>query len=187
QATTYFFLHFQYNGWLIFACIGLLIDLLSQKRIQIKNTDKFFWIYASACIPAYFLSTLWLPLPTWIYIVVVISGLIILLGWLWFIVKLRKQFPLFLESVSNLAKWLLGLSAIAFTIKVILQAGSTIPSLNNMAFGYRPIVIGYLHLIFLGVITLFLFGYLIYANYLKVTKSLTIGMTLFVVGIILNE
>src|SRR5690606_16723716 len=157
QATTYFYLHFQYNEWLIFACIGLLIDLLYQKRIQIKNIDKFFWIYAGACIPAYFLSTLWMHIPLWLYIMVVISGLIILLGWFWFIAEFRKQFHLFLQQASNLAKWLFGLSAIAFTIKVILQAGSTIPSLNNMAFGYRPIVIGYLHLIFLGVITLFLF------------------------------
>jgi len=187
QATTYFFLHFQYNGWLIFACIGLLIDLLRQKQIQIKNIDNFFWIYAAACVPAYLLSTLWLHLPLWLYIVVVISGLIILLGWLWFIAKLHKQVPLFLKQTSNLVKWLFGLSAIAFTIKVFLQAGSTIPSLNNIAFGYRPIVIGYLHLIFLGVITLFLFGYLVYTDHLKVTKSLTFGMIVFVVGIILNE
>ena len=187
QATTYFFLHFQYNGWLIFACIGLLIEILNEKQIQIKNMDKFFWIYAAACIPAYLLSTLWLHLPLWLYTIVVISGLIILIGGLWFIVQVRKQLPHFLQHSPSLAKWLFCLSAIAFMIKVFLQAGSTIPSLNNMAFGYRPIVIGYLHLIFLGIITLFLFGYLVYKNYLNVTKTLTWGVSIFVVGIILNE
>lgn len=187
QATTYFFLHFQYNGWLIFSCLGLFINIMHRKGIQIENINKFFWLYAGSCIPAYLLSTLWLHLPTWLYIIVVISGLIVLLGWLWFINQLRDKLSILLAEVPKLAKWLMGLSATAFTIKVLLQAGSTIPSLNNMAFGYRPIVIGYLHLIFLGVITLFVLGYLVYENYLRVNKTLIAGSCAFVIGIILNE
>src|SRR5690606_39222610 len=63
QATTYFYLHFQYNGWLVFACLGLLMNLLYSKGITIANINKLFWLYAVACIPAYFLSVLWLKLP----------------------------------------------------------------------------------------------------------------------------
>jgi len=187
QATTYFYLHFQYNGWFIFACLGLLMNVLQSQNIQIKNIQKFFWIYAIACIPAYFLSTLWLPLPLWLYIIVVISAITLLGGWIWFFIQLRKGLISFLYQTPKIAKWLLGLSALAFTIKVILQAGSVVPSLNNLAFGYRPIVIGYLHLVFLGVVSLFILGYLTYIGYLKVTKTLSIGVVVFIIGIILNE
>lgn len=187
QATTYFYLHFQYNGWLTFACFGLLFDLLENKNIQIKNVKKFVWFYAGACIPAYFLSTLWLALPMWIYIIVVISAIVLLTGWFWLALQIRKQYSGALLQIPVISKWLLGCSALAFTIKVALQAGSTIPSLNNMAFGYRPIVIGYLHLVFLGVITLFILGYLVYVNHLKATRILSIGLLLFVIGIVLNE
>jgi len=187
QATTYFYLHFQYNGWFIFACLGLLINVLQNQNIQIKNTKKFFWVYAIACIPAYFLSTLWLPLPLWLYIIVVISAITLLGGWIWFFMQLRKGLTSVLYQTQKIVKWLLGLSALAFTIKVILQAGSVVPSLNNLAFGYRPIVIGYLHLVFLGVVSLFILGYLTYTGYLKVTKPLSIGIVIFIIGIILNE
>jgi len=187
QATTYFYLHFQYNGWFIFACLGLLINILESKNIQIKGLHKFFWIYAIACIPAYLLSVLWLSLPLWIYLIVVLSALVLISGWIWFFLQIRKQLPLFTQQLPKITKWLFGCSALAFTIKVALQAGSTIPSLNNLAFGYRPIVIGYLHLVFLGIITLFLLGYLFYMGYLKAIKLTCVGITLFLIGIILNE
>jgi hypothetical protein len=187
QATTYFYLHFQYNGWFTFACLGLLIEMLSNKNVHIKGLQKFFWIYAIACIPAYFLSVLWLSLPLWIYLLVIISAAILIIGWIWFFLRIRKQLPLVILQIPTISKWLLGCSALAFTIKVVLQAGSTIPSLNNMAFGYRPIVIGYLHLVFLGIITLFLLGYLFYMGYLKVLKITCSGIILFLIGIILNE
>lgn len=185
QATTYFYLHFQYNGWLIFACLGLFMNIVHFQGIEIKHINKLFWLYAIATIPAYFLSTLWMRLPLGVYLIVVVSALILLSGWAWLYLQLRRR--LVFAHVPQSAKWLLVLSAIAFTIKVILQAGSMIPSLNTMAFGYRPIVIGYLHLVFLGVITLFVLGYLVYTGYLRTSKTLSVGFTIFVIGIILNE
>jgi hypothetical protein len=187
QATTYFYLHFQYNGWLVFACFGLLLNLLENKGIRINHIDRFFWIYAVACLPAYFLSTLWMHLPLWVYLIVALSALLILGGWLWFYVQLRPHFSRFLSGIPRWGIYLLTLSCLAYTIKVLLQAGSMIPSLNNMAFGYRPIVIGYLHLVFLGVISLFLLGYLVTTGKMIYNRWLTAGFAVFVTGIILNE
>ena len=187
QATTYFFLHFQYNGWFIFACLGLGIELLNQKQIQIKGLRNFFWIYALGCVPAYLLSVLWLPLPLWMYIIVILAALSLISGWVWFLLQILKQLPAFTLNMPLVSRRLFACAGIAFTIKVILQAGSTIPSLNHLAFGYRPIVIGYLHLVFLGIVTLFLLGYLFYMGYLSIHRIRKLGVTLFVIGIILNE
>ena len=187
QATTYFYLHFQYNGWLVFACFGLLFNLLESKGITIKNLDRFFWIYAAACLPAYFLSTLWMHLPLWIYLIVALSALLIFGGWIWLYLQLKPNFPRMMTGVAKWGRLLLVLSCLAYTIKVFLQAGSMIPSLNNMAFGYRPIVIGYLHLVFLGVISLFLLGYLVSTGKLAYNRWLTAGFAVYVGGVILNE
>jgi len=81
----------------------------------------------------------------------------------------------------------LKLSAIALTLKLLLQLGSTIPSLSILAYGFRPIVIGYLHLVLLGVISLFILGYMTGCNYINMNKVTIRGIFIFVTGIILNE
>jgi hypothetical protein len=76
---------------------------------------------------------------------------------------------------------------VALTIKLLLQVGSTHPALSQLAFGFRPIVIGYLHLVLLGVITIFILGYSISKNLLQVGNHFLTGVWLFVAGIIFNE
>ncbi|MEY3762201.1 MAG: hypothetical protein RL281_806, partial [Pseudomonadota bacterium] len=58
-------------------------------------------------------------------------------------------------------KWVFTLVVIAVSIKLFLQLGSTVHFLSDLAFSFRPIVIGYLHLVLLGVITLFIIGYVL--------------------------
>ena len=62
-------------------------------------------------------------------------------------------------KISTTSKYILTCSAIALSVKLLLQLVSTIPSLSNLAFGFRPIVIGYLHLVLLGVIGVTVYGY----------------------------
>lgn len=69
------------------------------------------------------------------------------------------------RAISTAAKFLFALSAFALSLKFLLQLGSTYPPLSTLAFGFRPIVIAYLHLVLLGVITIFIIGYIV-ANHL---------------------
>ena len=78
-------------------------------------------------------------------------------------------------------------SALSLTIKIFLQLLSNIPSLSNIAFGFRPIVIGYLHLMLLGVVTLFLIGYMINTQLIVLGKIATRGLIVFIAGIIINQ
>lgn len=56
-----------------------------------------------------------------------------------------------------------------------------------MAFGYRSIVIGYLHLVFLGIITQFILSYAFAWVLPNVTKLCHIGVYIFVAGVVLSE
>jgi hypothetical protein len=185
-ASTYFFLHFQYNGWFLFGCAGLFNWILNRNNITIPAARNIFWLFALACIPAYFLSALWLPISNWVYILVVIAACLQMAGWLLFIIQVKRALKL-LSQLPTTSKWLLGLSAAALTIKLLLQLGSTIPSLSDLAFGFRPIVIGYLHLVLLAVISLFLLGAAIALGQLRVSRFFITGIITLILGVFLNE
>ncbi len=184
-AAVYFFLHFQYNGWFFFAAMGLAsVSLFNTLPATLQQ--RVFLLFALACIPAYVLSALWLPLPGWVYILVAFSAVCQVVGWGMLVRALLQQ----RDTLRNLAGregWLLFLPALALTIKLLLQLGSTIPSLSKLAFGYRPVVIGYLHLILLGVISLFLIAYLVQQQLLRDSPALRRALILTTAGIILNE
>ena len=185
-ASVYFFLHFQYNGWFLFTCLGLATDKFFG-NLSTVILKRIFWLFALACVPAYILSALWLPIPKWAYIVVVLAAFSQMAGWIIFVQQIKNQLPEIKIALNKTAQWLLLLSSIALSVKLCLQLGSTIPSLSILAFGFRPIVIGYLHLILLGVITMFLLGFFIAEKHI-VLKPLTItGIRIFAVGIIVNE
>lgn len=144
-------------------------------------------MFAAACVPAYFLSALWLPIPLWVYVMVVIAAFSQLAGWIMILQQVKIQLPFIKVAANTLSRWILLLSTIALTIKLLLQLGSTIPSLSNIAFGFRPIVIGYLHLILLGVITLFLLGFMLAEKSIMPNPVTSWGIKVFTAGVIINE
>jgi len=179
-AAVYYFLHFQYNGWFFFAGMGLLVSRLEQLKI-------IFWLFCLACVPAYFLSVLWMPIPGLVYGLVVASAIVQFAGWAILVKSIFKNKSIIKQSWPKKGRQLLLLSATALTIKLLLQLGSTHPALSQLAFGFRPIVIGYLHLVLLGMITIFILGYVISMNLLATGKYFMTGIWIFVAGVIINE
>ena len=182
----YFYLHFQYNGWFFFACMGLLIEKLDPLNVFAKKYKIIFNMFLFACVPAYFLSVLWLTLPTGIFIIVLVSALIQVVA-LFLNVQILIVTKSFNRITNPVTRKLFILAGIALSIKILLQLVSIIPSISHLAFGFRPIVIAYLHLVLLGVFTIFILGYIVSENYIDINKKMIIGMVIFIGGIILNE
>lgn len=183
----YFFLHFQYNGWFFFAGMGLLIYQLEKIVPNQKKLKIIFWLFFSACFPAYFLSALWMPIPFIIYCIVVMAAILQFISWLLLLQIIIKNSSSIKTIFAKQGRWLLLLSAIALTIKLMLQLGSTIPSLSQLAFGFRPIVIGYLHLVLLAVTSIFIIGYIVSKDLVPIDKNFKRGIIVFVAGVIINE
>ena len=186
-ASIYYYLHFQYNGWFFFACMGFLISLLQLKTSDNPFYKQFFYLFFGSCIPAYFLSTLWLDLPLWVYILTVLSAIIQVYAWfkfLYIVVKTKREivqnYPIFLRNIFLF-------SGLALCIKFLLQLGSTIPALSQLAFGFRPIVIAYLHLILLAVFSLFLLFYIFVNKLISLNNVIKTGLITFTIGVFLNE
>lgn len=184
-ASIYYYLHFQYNGWFFFSIIGLFIERVQVKPNQIKLLNGIFWGLFISTLVTYFLSILWANLPSWLYALTILFT--VLQTYLWF--KLQSLFKnnIVTKGFSRLLKVLLFCVLVATNLKFLMQLGLVIPKLNTLVFGTRTIVIAYLHLVLLGIITLFLLYHMIVTDQIKQTKNTTYGLYIFIIGIILNE
>jgi hypothetical protein len=185
-ASVYFFLHFQYNGFFIFTCLGLVQDKIQNVLPSFKNNNSIFKLFFISFIPSYFLSTLWANLPIWLYLIVVLSALVQIVAWVKLVINIIASLP----SNIYLTKLMLNLFfvvGVAFSIKLLLQLGSTIPAVSDLAFGFRPIVIAYLHLVLLAVISVFLLAYMYSFNLISKNKLSVFSLITFVTGVFINE
>ena len=188
--SVYFYLHFQYNGWFLFTIFALFFNQVKQWMTAslIRSSNYFFIALIVSLIPAWFLSMMWMRLPQWMFTVGTVAAfvqLIALVIFVWLFLQLRKQLS---QHLHRFVKWIWLFSASAFALKIILQAFSAIPELNKFAFGIRPIIIGFLHLVLLGFVSLFILGYLIQHKLLVLqNKTAAIGLWLFISAMILNE
>ncbi len=184
----YFFLHFQYNGWFLFVCFGIFFSYMQRQGFNIgKLSKQLFWIMTILVGPSYFLSVFWLKLPAIFHWTAMASGVLEVFVLIYFIkvlVRVVREKTLRFHSST---KWLWSLVSIAFIIKIALQMLSIIPYLSHFAFGYRPVVVGYLHLSFIGVTSLFIFGYINEFIHRFKGRVSGIGALLFVGGFILQE
>ena len=186
-ASVYFFLHFQYNGWFFFSGMGLLASKLEMIPAARKSLYYSFILFCAACIPAYFLSVLWLPASESIYYLLILAVIAQLLGWGFILRIIMRHKALIGTQFSRHGKILLILAAVAFTIKLLLQTGSIHPGLSQLSYGFRPIIIGYLHLVLLGVTSIFIIGYILSLDLLAISRKFIVGVYIFVAGVIINE
>ena len=74
--------------------------------------------------------------------------------------------PLFLSvrtlqrqlALPSATRWLWMLAAASFFLKTAMQCGTLVPSLAHAIFSDRPVIIGFLHLVFLALVSFYLLG-----------------------------
>lgn len=187
-AALYFFLHFQYNGWFLFVCFGVFFSYMSRLQLDIEKLSKqIFTIMVILVVPSYFLSIFWLKLPSYLHWTANIAGMLQILILIFFIKLLSTVVRSRQIRLHSSTKWLWTLVSMAFIIKILLMMLSVIPYLSHFAFGYRPVVIGYLHLSFIGVTSLFIFGYINEFIHRFRGRVSGLGALIFVIGFIGQE
>lgn len=182
--SVYFLLHFEYNGWFFFGCMGLFLLMMQQTNLNIRRE---FMLLAICLVPTYFLSTLWAKLPLWLLIITAIAACVQLIAWIMLAAKLWKQRAGLGSEMKPVLKFLLFLAGACLTLKYILQAISTQPDISRLVFGFRPIVIAYLHLVLLAVISLFLLTYVFARKLIVDSKTAIAGLVFFTIAIFLNQ
>ena len=187
RASTYFYLHYQYNGFFIFSCIGLLLISLIKLRIEIeeKLNKTIFYLLFFGCFLGYGLSILWIEMNPIFYGFFILISIVQLFGAILFLNWIRKT-DLF-NNQNFIQKLLISVFGFAFILKFLLQGLSAIPALGVFAFSNINIVIAYLHLVLLMGISLFLIWKILQLVEIEFNKLLKFSILLLVFGIVCNE
>ena len=183
-ASIYWYLHFQYNGWFFFACVGILLNQLMIKYEITLNPNYFNFLFIS-CIITYGLSVLWYNLNPLLYVLIVFGAILQTVGFFGLLKQINIKRWIYKEQLKISLFILFILSALI--VKILLQLFSVIPAVSKWAFGYRPVVIAYLHLILLVIISSFLLLLLIKKMRLIHQKRIQNIMMVFLSFIFLNE
>ena len=187
RASTYFYLHYQYNGFFIFSCIGLLLISLKKLGIEIeeKLNNTIFYLLFFGCFLGYGLSILWIEMNPIFYGFFILISIVQLFGAILFLNWIRKT-DLF-NNQNFIQKLLISVFGFAFILKFLLQGLSAIPALGVFAFININIVIAYLHLVLLMGISLFLIWKILQLVEIEFNKLLKFSILLLVFGIVCNE
>ena len=188
QASIYFYLHFQYNGWFFFGCLALFYHWLIRKTGYVFFPKYAQYLFSLTLIPTYFLTILWWKgIPAYVGYVVFATVLLQGLCWLWFLSGSLKTMRLIQisKSSSMIVLWII--VALGVSAKMILQGFSIIPSMSVLVYGFRPIAIAYLHLVLLVNISMFLIGLAFSQGMLRVSKTTHYTIIFLLIGVLFNE
>jgi hypothetical protein len=153
----YYYLHFQYNGVFIFGILSLFFKLLEDGDIAFnrQSARQSAIILFASLFPGYFLSVLWSDPPIILNIVGSSGAIMQLIALFYF----KKAIGNIGSGITRRGKALFSTVLAAFFVKSLLQLLSAHPSVARMAYDTRPFVIAYIHLVVVGVVTIFLIAW----------------------------
>lgn len=182
----YFFLHFQYNGWMLLAVLGLFFYVLEKKNIVFskeKTLSLRRWIAGSVYL-TYLLSALFAQPHESIYALAGIGVLLQLMAFAKVWKMIRSKHNAIQQVFPQKIFWILALSGLLWVVKLLLQTLSVFPYFADLAYQFPDFIIGYLHWVFLGIISLALFGLTTSFDLLTLSQKL---MSLFLIGFAATE
>lgn len=191
-----FFLHFQFNGWFVFAMLAVFFRFLENRDIQIPSRGfrSFYFLLVLSCVLTFALAVTWSTPDSFIFWInslgVVLQVFVLIAFWL-----LLKKIVFLLRAKTE--SWTFQLWKIVFSLlslKIVIQALVAIPYLAVVSYTIRNFIIGFIHLLMLGVLSVFIMG-MIYelrsvshrvekpATYLFFVAFLSTELLLFIQGL----
>jgi len=115
-------------------------------------------------------------------------GVLLQLASLYFFLKLIKpKFPMVVKQQTKLVIYLYSFSILCLILKNGIQLCSLFPEFSQVVYMHRNFVIGFIHLLMLGVISGFLLAFVLQIGSVKQTIDLYIGIFSFIIGFALTE
>lgn len=150
----YFYMHFQYNGFFLFAVIGLLLNFWKQINIHLIVAKSQINLLFISVVFTYSISILFAKINFIISIIAVLSSLFQIYIIISIYLQNKDKFKISFQDLQS--KLIIYSILILFFIKLVAQVIS--PLLPDNIASNRNLIIVFLHLNFLGIITpLFLY------------------------------
>lgn len=186
KLSIYFYLHFQYNAWFILALLGIFFYLLEHLKIELnkKKFNSFFLVFNAALILSLFLSVLWIEPPAIFFVLAAAGAILQVWAFIKFFKITRPVWKKLASQTSAFTSTLLKIAALFLAVKVLMQLLTAIPYFSELSYLYPDFVIGYLHLVFLGIISIALFAFLKLFNLFKISRKI---FWIYLAGFLLSE
>ncbi len=179
------FLHFQLNGWFVFGTLGLLFLYLE------KSGYQFHWalyqeiLLAGSLVLTYALAVTWAEPSQLAFQVNGFAVVIQLAAYLFLILPLLKGLKT--AALLPVVKVILLIALISLLFKAALQVILVIPSIAVISYTIRMYVIGFLHLVLLGILTFGISGLAVQKHWIKDTPISRLGWGLLIGGFVFSE
>jgi hypothetical protein len=190
KSLIYIFLHLQYNGWFLFVILGLLFHFLKSNRIKINShyVNLFYILMKLLVIPSIILSLLGMSYSKIIEIPSYFIAIFLLIAIYLFYKSINfKDLIYKIHSKKILFKLYFYTFLFSLLLKLLLQFFSVFRNGYIDIFNNKSLILGYLHLNFIGLISFFILAFLIEIRWLPYNRYSKIGLTLFFFGFILTE
>lgn len=187
QIAIQFFLHFQFNGWFLFAVLALFFKQ-AKLNIDEKKFRLFYNFFVIGTVLTFALPVSWSLSNPIFYWINAIGVVIQLFSAVFFIQIIRPQFQAFFSPLPSLEKTVCRFAFFSLALKIIIQLVVLVPELAQVSHQIRNFVIGYIHLTMLGIITGFLFGFAFQNNFINSKNGIQKwGTILFLLGFVATE
>ena len=182
-----FFLHFQFNGWFIFAVLGIFFKIIEPQIHTIGKSDlsSFFRFLVVATFLTYAMAVTWSePLP----VIFLVNSAGVIFQFIALVYFIRVLYKISSFSQKSLAKAFFRFALISFILKILIQSIVVIPYFAVVAYTIRNFVVGFLHLFLLGMLTGFIFAVAIELRWLNTHLTrIRVGLLLFLLGFLTTE
>ncbi len=180
-----FFLHFQFNGWFIFSLFALTFRILDMKQIHFSDRDagNLYRYLVISCFFTFALSITWSTPENFLFWMNTFGVVVQAIALIYFIRVLKDIRQ---HAFQIFERWLFGIWGIAFFglgLKILIQTLVAIPHLAVVSYTIRNFVVGFIHLLMLGSLSIFLFGVFRFLGY-PISRA---GIIVFAIGVLLTE
>ncbi|MDN3492268.1 hypothetical protein [Winogradskyella bathintestinalis] len=185
QIAIQFFLHFQFNGWFLIAVMAIFFHLL--KIPYSKRFRNFYIVLVLSTLLTFALPIQWFALHDaliWINAIGIIMQVIALFI---FYKLINPKFKHVVKQETHLVIVMYSFALFCFAVKILFQLLSILPEFSQTVYNHRNFIIGFIHLLMLGVISGFLLSFILKSKFIQQKRSLYIGIYSFLIGFILTE
>ncbi len=183
--TIQWFLHFQLNGWFVLGVLGLILLYFEEKGFQINLPSYQEWILSISVVMTFMLAVTWAePQPIFFQL----NGLAVIIQMLAYFWILKSIFNLVkTDQFSGFGRLLLLLALASLVAKAMLQGLLVFPSIAVISYSIRMYVIGFLHLVLLGAMTMGVSAVAIARGWIKEQPISKLGWILLISGFVITE
>jgi len=181
------FLHFQLNGWFVYALLGFFVHFAILKGFTVNISKTTFLMLNLSLFLTYALAVSWSTPIEGLYYINTIGVLLQGVAYFWILKSSRFLNSDFLKIPNHWIDGMLYLGILSLLAKAIIQITLIIPAVATMAFSIRMYVIGFIHLVMLGAISFGIGGLAVKNGWLPANSTSKWAWIILSIGFISSE